>query len=498
MPVRPADTRPAAKRDRARFAPGDARTVASVATNETLISVAARIRTGEQSPLEAVDAALERIAATDADLNALCEVRASDARAQAVALGERLAHGAAVGPLAGVPIGVKDLENATGFRTTFGDPAHASDPPATRDSVEVARLRAAGAVVVAKTNTPAYGFHAETNNLVFGPTRNPWAPGRTCGGSSGGSAVAVASGMLTLATGSDGGGSIRIPSETCGICGFKPTHGVVPGGDDEPPTWGHLSTRGPMARTFPEIALALDVVKGISNRDLLSFDLPGSFVEAASRASVEGLRIAWSPTLGYAHPDPAVLELCEAALRALEANGARVVETVEQVFDGHPGGPWSLRAAAGSWAVVSAGGGAWEERFLPEARFIPRFGEHLTGVQVHEGDVGAHLANLRVAELWERVDLLVTPGMATVPPRIGELSPYGAGWAADYTLPFNLVRAPAAVVPAGFVSDDSDSLPIGVQLVAPRGADLALMRAAAAVDAILGFSARRPPRSAGN
>jgi aspartyl-tRNA(Asn)/glutamyl-tRNA(Gln) amidotransferase subunit A len=304
--------------------------------------------------------------------------------------------------------------------------------------------------------------------------------------------------MVTLATGSDGGGSIRIPSETCGICGFKPTHGVVPSGDDAAPTWGHLSTRGPMARTFPEIALALDVVKGVSTRDLLSHDLAGSFVEAAARASVDGVRIAWSPTLGYASPDPAVLERCEAALLVLEANGARIVETVEQIFPVHPGGPWSLRAAAGSWAAVAAGDAEWEERFLPEARFIPRFGEHLTGLQVHEGDVGAHEANLRLAELWERVDLLLTPGMATVPPRIGELSPYGAGWAADYTLPFNLVRAPAAVVPVGFVEDAGDTLPIGLQIVAPRGADLALMRAAAGVDAVLGFSERRPPATAGS
>jgi aspartyl-tRNA(Asn)/glutamyl-tRNA(Gln) amidotransferase subunit A len=460
---------------------------------DSLLELVARIRGGEMSAVEAVDDALARIDAADSVLNAFCELRADDARAQAHAVADRLARGEAVGPLAGVPIGVKDLEDATGFRTTYGDPAHAADPPATRDSVEVARLRAAGAVVVGKTNTPAYGFHAETNNLVFGPTRNPWATSRTCGGSSGGSAVAVSSSMVTLATGSDGGGSIRIPSETCGICGFKPTHGVVPSGDEAAPTWGHLSTRGPMARTFPEIALALDVVKGISTRDLLSFDLEGSFADAAARASVDGLRIAWSPTLGYARPDAEVIARCEAALRELEAHGARVVETVEQPFTVAPTGPWALRAAAGSWAAIATDDPQWRERFLPEAIFIPQFGEHLTGVQVHEGDVGAHEANLRLAELWERVDVLVTPGMATVPPRIGELSPYGGGWAADYTLPFNLVRAPAAVVPAGFVSDDGDSLPIGLQIVAPRGADLALMRVAAAADAALGFSAQRPP-----
>ena len=462
---------------------------------DSLLTLAAAIRAGDVSPLEAVEDALARIESSAEALNAFCEVRADDARAQAKALADRIARGDSVGPLAGVPIGVKDLEDAAGFRTTYGDPKHASDPPAAHDSVEVARLRAAGAVVVGKTNTPAYGLHAETNNLVFGPSRNPWATARTCGGSSGGSAVAVASGLVTLATGSDGGGSIRIPSEVCGICGFKPTHGVVPSGDDDPPAWGHLSTRGPMARTFPEIALGLDVVKGISPRDILSFDLSGSFVDAAARASLDGLRIAWSPTLGHAHPDAEIIELCEAALRALEAHGARVVETVEQPFSVNPAGPWALRAAPGSFAAVAAGDPQWRERFLPEAVFIPQYGEHITGVQVFEGDSGAHEATLRLAELWERVDVLVTPGMATVPPRIGELSPYGGGWAADYTLPFNLVRAPAAVVPAGFVDADGDSLPIGLQVVAPRGADLALMRAVTAADAVLGFSARRPPAS---
>ena len=193
-------------------------------------------------------------------------------------------RGEAVGALAGVPIGVKDLENATGFRTTFGDPAHASDPPATRDSVEVARLRAAGAVVVGKTNTPAYGFHAETNNLVFGPTRNPWALGRTCGGSSGGSAVAVASGMVTLATGSDGGGSIRIPSETCGICGFKPTHGVVPGGDDDAADVGPpLDPRADGAHLPRDRARARRREGHLDARSALVRPLAGSFVAAAQR-----------------------------------------------------------------------------------------------------------------------------------------------------------------------------------------------------------------------
>ncbi|MBV9919592.1 MAG: amidase, partial [Pseudonocardia sp.] len=142
---------------------------------DSLLALAAAIRAGDLSPLDAVDDALARIEASAEALNAFCEVRADDARNQAKAAADRMARGEALGPLAGVPIGVKDLEDAAGFRTTYGDPKHASDPPAAHDSVEVARLRAAGAVVVGKTNTPAYGLHAETNNLVFGPSRNPWA-----------------------------------------------------------------------------------------------------------------------------------------------------------------------------------------------------------------------------------------------------------------------------------------------------------------------------------
>src|SRR5262249_24276268 len=148
------------------------------------------------------------------------------------AIDARIAAGEDVGALAGVPFGVKDLESAAGFVTTFGDPAHVADAAAAHDSVQVARLVGAGAVGGGQADTPAYRLRAETDNLVFGPTRNPWASERTAGGSSGGSAAAVASGLVPLCTGSDGGGSIRIPSSVCGISGFKPTHGVVPNGDE--------------------------------------------------------------------------------------------------------------------------------------------------------------------------------------------------------------------------------------------------------------------------
>ena len=460
---------------------------------QTVIEMATAVQRGDVSPRELVDATLQRIDDRDGVLNSFVAVDPEGARAQATAIARRLADGDPVGALAGVPIGVKDLEDAEGFVTTCGDPAHRNDAAAAHDSVQVARLRAAGAIVIGKTNTPAYGFHAETDNLVFGPTRNPWAPSRTSGGSSGGSAAAVASGLIGLCTGSDGGGSIRIPSAVCGIAGFKPTHGVVPNGDDDAPTWGPFSSRGPMARTFAEIAYALDVVAGCSDRDLLSFDLGGSFASAATNATLAGVRIVWSPTLGIATPDPAMVTACEQALGRLEQHGAHVVETVDSVFSEQPVRSWIGRAAPGSLRTASLDPTPWDGRFLPAAQFLASYGESVTARQMLDAEHGAHHAGLDFAALFGSADVLVTPGMATFAPRVGEASPYGPGWASDYTLPFNLVRAPAAVVPCGtLATDDGDTMPIALQFAMPRCADLRLMGIVAAAEAAFGGIARPP------
>ncbi len=453
------------------------------------------VRSGTTTAAETVETALRRIEA-DPALVAFTAVDAERALSAARAIDVRIAAGEDVGALAGVPIGVKDLEDAAGFVTTFGDPAHASDPPATRDSVEVQRLVAAGAIVLGKTNTPAYGFHAETDNLVFGPTQNPWARHRTAGGSSGGSAAAVAAGLVPMCTGSDGGGSIRIPSAVCGLSGFKTTHGVVPVGDDGYGAWGPFSARGPMARTFAEIAVGLDAVKGWCDRDLLSIDLSGEFVDAASTPMISGVRIAWSPTLGWAKPDGTIVQQCEAVLSALESNGA-IIETVDTVFDERPVLAWGARAARGSWRTATAMGGpeTFDDRFLPAALMTANFGAGLTDIDaLLDAEAGAHRAGIALARLFSTFDALVTPAMATIPPRHREPSPYGPSWAADYTLPFNLTRSPASVTPIGNVSDDEGSpLPTAIQIVMPRGADLRLMSLSAAVESIAGVVERRAP-----
>ena len=219
----------------------------------------------------------------------------------------------------------------------------------------------------------------------------------------------------------------------------------------------------------------------------MSFDLAGSFVKAAAHASLQGVRIVWSPTLGVATPDAEMVTACERALATLEEHGARVVETTDAVFEAAPVRSWFARAAAGSWRTATRDPMPWDGRFLPGAQFVAQYGESVTASHLVEGEQGAHRATLALAALFERADVLVTPAMATVPPRVGEPSPYGPGWAGDYTLPFNLVRAPAAVVPCGtLATDDGETLPIALQFAMPRCADIRLMRVVAGAESALG------------
>src|SRR5690606_8553705 len=290
----------------------------------TVAALAADVAARRVSARELTAAAIDLVDRLDPELNAFVAVDADAALAEAAAIDERIAAGQEVGPLAGIPLAVKDLEDACGFVTSHGSAAFASGQPATDDSPLVARLRAAGCVVVGKTNTPELGWKADTENPVFGATRNPWDTERSPGGSSGGSAAAVAGGLVPLATGSDGGGSIRIPSAVTGLTGFKPSLGRVPSGGSSAPDWPLLSTKGPMARTARDLALVLDAVVGPEPTDLASLPLP----EASWSRSLDELHppraVVWAPTLGYASVDAEVLAVCEAAVRRLEEAGTAV------------------------------------------------------------------------------------------------------------------------------------------------------------------------------
>jgi Asp-tRNA(Asn)/Glu-tRNA(Gln) amidotransferase A subunit family amidase len=257
----------------------------------SLGELAGAIRSKALSAREVVSHALERIDELNPSINAFVAIDGERALDDAARVDDAIARDPdAAGPLAGIPIGVKDNEDAAGFVTTSGSATRAGRPPSPRDSVHVARLRTAGCIVL----------RGETDNRTFGITRNPWSNAHTPGGSSGGSAAAIAAGMVPLATGSDGGGSIRIPSSVCGLTGLKPTLGRVPAADPDPPGWPNLSTKGPMARRAADVALALDAVVGphpLDHRAIPLTDDVGSW--AAGAASPGGLprRIVWSPNL---------------------------------------------------------------------------------------------------------------------------------------------------------------------------------------------------------
>jgi len=461
---------------------------------ESVVDLAARVRSGSLTASELVDHALARIAADNPTINAFVAVDGERARAAAEAVDATVAAGGDPGPLAGIPLGVKDLEDATGYVTTHGSAAYAETPPATADSTLVARLVAAGCVVVGKTNTPELGWKPDTENPLFGATLNPWNLEHTPGGSSGGSGAAIAAGMVPLATGSDGGGSLRIPSSCCGLSGVKPSLGRVPSGGTHAPDWQHLSTKGPMARRMVDLVAALDVVVGPDATDLRSLPKPEASWPAALVDARPPAKVAWSPTLGYAEVDEEVLALCRRAVDVLADLGTEVVE-VETVFEEDPVDPWLTLSGAYNLRTHAALLGTPEWELVdPVLRMIIDGAAATGALDIVRAEDACHDLNLALVDLFHDVRLLVTPTMAAVPP-LRSLG--GAGMIngkAEYnwvqmTYAFNMTRSPAATVCVGL---SSTGLPVGLQLVGPQHADLVVIRAAAALEAALGFDAVAP------
>ncbi|HLY82907.1 MAG TPA: amidase family protein [Acidimicrobiales bacterium] len=444
--------------------------------------LADEVRSGQLAARELVAHALGRIEALNGSLNAFVAVDGDAALKAAAAIDEAVAAGEDPGPLAGIPIGVKDLEDAAGFRTTFGSAAWAASAPATAHSPLVERLVAAGCVVVGKTNTPELGWKAETESLLFGSTRNPFDRARSPGGSSGGSAAAIASGMVPLATGSDGGGSIRIPSALCGLSGIKPSLGRVPVGGPQPPGWPNLSSKGPMARTAVEAAHALDAVLGPDPTDLRSLPMPDpSWAGALDRPHVP-MAVAWSPTLGYAPVDAEVRAVCERAVSALADAGARIIE-VEKVFADDPIWTWLTMANTYLARTVEPFRDTpmWE-RLDPGLRASADVGASVSGVDLAKAIDECHRLNLRLVELFHEVRLLVTPTTAAAAPLSGQPGVINgeadANWV-RFTYPFNLTRSPAGTVCAGLTTDGR---PVGLQMVGPQHGDVVVLRAMAALE----------------
>jgi aspartyl-tRNA(Asn)/glutamyl-tRNA(Gln) amidotransferase subunit A len=441
---------------------------------------------------ELVGHALGRIDELEPRLNAWASLDPDRALAEAAALDERLAAGDLIGPLAGIPIGVKDLEPAAGFRTAFGSALHVDDAPAAADSPLVARLRAAGCVVLGKTTTPEFGFQGDTTSPAFGPTRNPWGVDRSPGGSSGGSAAAIASGMVPLATGSDGGGSIRLPSALCGLSGMKTSQGRIPNGGATPPGSGLFTVKGPMARRIADVAYALGVCVGPDPTDVFSLPAPPASWAGDLAARSAPVRVLWAPAPGF-EVDAEIAAVCAKAVAALAAAGTDVIE-IDRVFVDEPLGDWFAM-----WTVYCErrqghlrGTPAWDE-IDPGLRAQMDYArDHVDAVTFAKAIDSAHTHHLDLAALFDRAPILLCPTVAGQTAHVGHAGTVNGVetqfWA-PFTGAYNLTRNPAGNVPVGFTAD---GMPVGLQVIGPQHGDVAVMRAVAAIEDLLEIDAVAP------
>jgi len=458
--------------------------------------LASAIRARRISPREVTDAVLAQIDRINPMVNAFVTVVADQVRASA-----RDAEAAVMrspenlGPLHGIPVSIKDVTPTKGIRTTFGSRAFANYVP-TEDAVVVERLKHAGAIILGKTNTPEFGAGGNTKNALFGPTRNPWRLSHTCGGSSGGAAVALATGMGPLAQGTDTGGSVRTPASFCGVVGFRTTPGVVPI-YPRPMAWDTFNVVGPMARTVEDTALMLSAIAGPDDRAPISVPVTAAdWLQATRTPDVRGWHVAWSADLGVSPVD---------------ANVARIAETAAQTYlnlgctveDDHPdfSGIREIIPPYRSVEMAVVYGDLlpkWREQMFPPLVRNIELGFTITALQWAKAEMERTRLWHRVRTFFERYDLLLTP---TVP-----VPPFPVEW--DYPLEINgkpmetyldwflltyavtLTGLPAISIPAGWTPD---GLPVGLQIVGHRFGEASVLRAAAALEAARPWIDTRPP-----
>lgn len=441
-----------------------------------------RYRERSLSPVEATEACLARIEAHNEALNAFNLIDCEGARASAAESEKRWELGVPCGRLDGVPASIKDIVWAAGWPTLRGSLTVDPDQPWDEDSPAVARLREHGAVLLGRTTTPEFGWKGVTDSPLTGITRNPWNPAKTPGGSSGGAAAAVATGMGALALGSDGGGSVRIPAGFTGIFGHKPTFGRVPAYPPSP--FGTLAHLGPMTRTVSDAALMLTVLAEGDLRDGLALRPDGSDYTQGLDEGIEGLKIAFSPTLGGHPVEPEVAEGVRSAVERLKTLGAEVEVCDPEIPDC---GPifvclWFSGAAAVLEGIDEAGRAKVDPGLLEVARMGAGYGLFDYLAAMGERDRVRSI----MSRFHERYDLLLTPSLPLTAFDVGvdtPLDPDGNSWAnwTPFTFPFNLTGQPAASVPCGLAPD---GLPIGLQIVGPRYADALVLRAARAFETV--------------
>jgi aspartyl-tRNA(Asn)/glutamyl-tRNA(Gln) amidotransferase subunit A len=460
----------------------------------TLEELSSLLRDKQVSPVEVTRAYLERIDALNETLNAYITVTREQALATARHCQDEILRGDYRGPLHGVPVALKDLYDTAGVPTTAASKIYAHRVP-DEDATSVARLRAAGAVLIGKANLHEFAYGVTTESSFFGPTRNPWDPERVPGGSSGGSGAAVAAGLCAAATGSDTGGSIRVPAALCGIVGLKPTYGRISCHGLLPLSWT-LDHPGPMTRTVYGAAAMLAAMAGYAPHDPASADVPIPDYATGLRDGIAGLRIGVDPqwALPGIHQD--VRAAFQEALAVLEDLGAEIVEvSVLRVVEG-------MEAAL---TILMAEATAIHEEFLrtrpddcqPDVRARLEKGFPITGLDYARARRSGELLHRDLAALFQKVDLLATPMCGIPAPKLGQREVIIDGEAVPvmvpltrYTRVFNLTGLPAISVPCGF---SSEGLPIGLQLVGRAWDEATLLRAAHAYQMATEWTQRRPP-----
>ena len=437
--------------------------------------LAGLVRSREISPVEDVEDCLARVERFNPAVNAVVTLnpRALD---EADELERRLVRGEEIGILAGLPVGIKDVTPVAGLRTTYGSTLYRDHVP-TEDAVVVQRLRAAGAVILGKTNCPEFAAGGATFNDVFGRTRNPWDPTRTAGGSTGGGAAGLVTGMIALAEGTDLGGSLRIPASFCGVVGLRPSVGLVPTYPADW-LWDTLQVEGPVARTAEDVALMLQAVSGPSPMSPLAQPRDGrNFVAAVARGVSPDLRVAYCRDVAGIGIDAEIEKVCAGAVRGLREIGVTVEEIDLDLSFARP----AFLALRGLWFVA---------QMFPRLDKIDRFGSNVAG-NIRSGlttstlDVGAaEAARTRIwhmfRELFRTFDHLLTPCMAVPPFPVEQNYPETVAgkkmetyvdWIAP-TFVLSLTGLPVASVPCGL---DRDRLPVGLQIVGkPQGEEAVL------------------------
>jgi amidase len=465
--------------------------------------MAAAVASRTISARELLDLHLDRIEETNPSVNAVVSVDPVRAREAAAAADEALAAGKPVGPLHGLPFAFKDTHAAAGWRTTYGSPLMADNVPK-QDDLVVERIRAAGAVVVGKTNVPEWAAGSHTFNPIFGTTRNPHDLRCAAGGSSGGAAAALATGMVPLADGSDMGGSLRNPASFCNVVGLRPSPGRVPSW----PTfnaWEPTSVAGPMARTVDDVALLLSVIAGPDPRSPRALEAPGSAFSPPLHGDLAGVRVALSVDLGEA------FEVDDEVASVVRAQGGVLTDSGAVVEDAHPDlagaerafrtlRAWHFYARFGS--TLRRNPGAYKESLADNIRA----GESMTGTDVARAFEALTDIAERMRRFFERYDVLALP-VSQVPPFPAEeeyptsINGQPQGTYLDWMRSayfLTVTGCPAISVPAGFTPQGSSlgsslGLPVGLQLVAAANRDRRLLEIAAAFEARTRVGERRPP-----